>query len=106
MSTRSKLTVVVTAVACMCGHAFAQAPGNRADYGPKDSRIVGPSAPGEPNHNTAKGAYNPGGLAKGPQDIPDEPATGAGLPGSMGKAKPPSESAGKAGSTGLHGRPR
>ncbi|CAG9164595.1 hypothetical protein [Cupriavidus pinatubonensis] len=96
----------IAAMALCCGTgALAQGAGNRADYGSKDSRITGPMAPGSAPEAMRKGADNPGGLGKGLNDTPQEPATGAGLPGKP-NGRPASESAGKAPSTGLHGSPR
>ncbi|RLK31713.1 hypothetical protein [Cupriavidus plantarum] len=98
------LTVVASMVPNLVPTAMAQTPGNRADHGSRDSRIVGPMAPG--SAPAAKGANNPGGLGKGPADMPEEPRSGAGLPGAAGANKPPSESAGKGPTSGLSGSPR
>ena len=106
MDTRQCTRWLATAMigALWSAGALGQAPGNRADYGARDSRIVGPSAPG--SAPAAKGANNPGGLGKGPADMPPEPGTRAGLPGGAQRDRAPADAAGKGPASGLNGRPR
>lgn len=102
MNARTPIAILLPLFALACATAAAQDTGKaRSDYGQHGSRIVGPGKT-DPN---AKGASNPGGLGHGPQDMPEPPKTGAGLPGKMGQ-KPASESAGKADTGGLAGSPR
>lgn len=103
---RCAASAAIAAMALCCSvPGLAQDTSNRADYGPKDSRIIGPMAPGSAPAATRKGADNPGGLGKGLNDTPQPPATGAGLPGKPA-SRPDSESAGKTSTSGLHGSPR
>lgn len=102
----SKLAAIALASTVLCSQVgFAQIEGNRADHGSKGSRTVGPTAPGATPAASQKGANNPGGMGKGPADMPPEPATGAGLPGSP-SARSGQDSAGQPSTTGLQGRPR
>ncbi|WP_354687375.1 hypothetical protein [Cupriavidus necator] len=78
----------------------------RTDKGPKGSQTIPPpGASVSPASTPGATPTNPGGLAREFGDVPKEPHTAGGLPG-KDKAKPASESAGKADRDGLHGKPR